>query len=288
MSVVWVFYIAFLPAWINDVQFKKFKGSCSLVLQRDISNQIIPQEPPNSALQKSHLHNPTGAPKFCSTEVKYTCHSLSWCPTVPHLLYQDKSSYTCHYISRCPTVPMSHHITDMPNTSNPLLLCPTVSHCNDIYMLQYFTLSHCPTISLTALPNTCHSHLLCPTVPLPWQIHATLFYCVPPSHCQDKYMSLSFTVSHCPTVLLPWQKHVTVLYCVPLSHHLNDMRNTCHSLLMFHTVPLSHCHINTCHSLLLRPTVPLYYCHDKYMPLSFIVSHCPTISLTWQIHVTLF
>jgi hypothetical protein len=83
------------------------------------------------------------------------------------------------------------------------------------------------------------------------------------------YMLLSCVVSHCPTVLLPLQIHVTLLDCVPLSHCLTAMTNTCHSLW-------------------LCPTVPQSYYHFKYMSLSFTVSHCPTLSLPQQLHLTIF
>jgi hypothetical protein len=165
-------------------------------------------------------------------------------------------------------------------------MCPTVplSHCNDEYMSLSFTVSHCPIMSLT------------------WQIHVTLFYCVPLSHHLNPMPNTCYSLLACPTVP---PSQCNAKYMLPLSHHLTDMTNKCHSLLLcptismqcqihvtlFYCVPLSHCFTgmpNTSHFILLCPTVPLSHCHDKYLSLSFTVSHCPTISLPGQIHDTFF
>jgi hypothetical protein len=142
--------------------------------------------------------------------------------------------------------------------------CPTISLPCQIHVTLFYCvpLSHC----ITAMTNTCHSLLLCPTVPSSHHDNKYMSLSFNVSHCPTislpyKYMSLSFTVSHYPTISLPCQIHVTLFYCVPLSHCITAMTNTCHSLLLCPTVPSSH--------------------HDnKYMPLTCIVSICPTCALS--------
>jgi hypothetical protein len=158
------------------------------------------------------------------TNMINTCHSLLLCPTVPPSQYNAKYMLLSFSVSHCPTITMQCQIHVTLFYCVPLSHCPTVSLACQIHVTLFYCvpLSHC----LTAMANTCHSLLLCPTVP--------------PSQYNAKYMLLSCTVSHCPNVSQACQIHVTLFYCVPLSHCLTAMTNTCYSLLLCPTVPPSH------------------------------------------------